>query len=497
MKYIRFLCVAFCTVVIFGVQGVLAADKSDLKILYVGDNPDKASLDYDEQSRPNAEEILNRKKMRPKMFSDFLKKHFEKVDVIVGEDYKESLSNNYDVTIFDARPKVLEEAVMRENYYAPAKYLSEEFDNAAILISEVSAEIGQGINSKIDWLCLCLDANAHDVDASHPIFNTPLKVNLTFEDVPTPETYTHYYNGRNLGKFMPMWRVQKEGYLDGNGYPIGLVATAEGFVDATDSEIISAGVSSKSKNTVALGRHANLFHWGFSAAPDDMTQEAQEVFLNVIHYIEKFNGQKPYSHRKYRKASREFSIELAFMAKEADYEGYKDTVQAGFDYMKNVLKQKEANGEELSFAEKRQLNAESPDFPDRETWIKTTILGMLPKSVTAKFGTDLDSYLPYYKENIEYLIPAAGPFQFVVDQDVKSLGLSNRQVSTLDKLITMLERSDNTELAKRILERYTYEKFDSVTQWRAWFEAYKNRLFFSDVNNYKFDVAPYEVNNSQ
>ncbi len=104
----------------------------------------------------------------------------------------------------------------------------------------------------------------------HDIFNTPNKVNLTIEEQATPSDYSSYTD--ELGSTMPMWRVQTEGYKDGNGQLIGLVSRDAGFLDSPDTEWISSGVNSKGPNAIAIGRHANFFHWGFAASPTFMTE---------------------------------------------------------------------------------------------------------------------------------------------------------------------------------------------------------------------------------
>jgi hypothetical protein len=56
----------------------------------------------------------------------------------------------------------------------------------------------------------------------------------------------------------------------------------------------------------------------------------------------------------------------------------------------------------------------------------------------------------------------------------------------------MLERKEQSELALRLLKRYTQERFETASQWRTWLNANRSRLFFSDVGGYKFFVAPTE-----
>ena len=77
-----------------------------------------------------------------------------------------------------------------------------------------------------------------------------------------------------------------------------MVSRPGGFEDSPEAEIISGGVSAKTWDAVAIGRHGNFLHWGFAASPDDMTEEARDVFANAVVYIAGFAGQTPVA-RKY------------------------------------------------------------------------------------------------------------------------------------------------------------------------------------------------------
>jgi hypothetical protein len=55
--------------------------------------------------------------------------------------------------------------------------------------------------------------------------------------------------------------------------------------------------------------------------------------------------------------------------------------------------------------------------------------------------------------------------------------------------VSKLEKKEQPDLALRLLKRYTQEKFETASQWRAWLDANRSRLFFSDVGGYKFFLA--------
>jgi len=274
---------------------------------------------------------------------------------------------------------------------------------------------------------------AHGVVPTHEIFHKPSPVAITFEEMPTPENYRHWPGGDKLGPIMKVWKVQTRKFPE---IDPGLVSDPYGFGDSPDAEVISSGQNSKGPDAVALGRHGNFFLWGFSAQPSDMTPAMRQCFVNAVHYIKKFDGQKPLV----RKSSS--GREWAF-------------VYAG--YLKQISDEKFLN----------QL------FPD---------------DLRQRFGKDADKYTAYYQENLEYLhCPGGRP---VVDEDVKQLGLSNRKIELLERCVSMLEKGERPELALRVLKRYTNETFGEAGPWRTWLDKNRERLFFTDVGGYKFLVKP-------
>src|SRR5262249_6063468 len=91
----------------------------------------------------------------------------------------------------------------------------------------------------------------------------------------------------------------------------GLVSTLYGFADSPDSEVIAQGIAQKGPDTLALGRQANFFLWGFSAPPSDMTSAGQRLFVNVVAYMRQFEGQKPLVHKT--SYSREWALRYALL----------------------------------------------------------------------------------------------------------------------------------------------------------------------------------------
>jgi len=418
------------------------AAQSKLRILYVGTDP--KTVQPSDRQGDNAQRRADLLKSRAPAFETLLREHFTTVNVVYSPQYNEALSAKHDVTIFDATPpattkqRLETDAAGKPVRLYPASYLSPAFDRPAILIGQTSAEISEGMRGKMDWLCLCLDAHAHHAKFQHPIFDTPNKIKPTLEYRPAPDAY-RMHEGTGLPDTLPMWRVQTEGYGDGKGMEIGLVASGPGFEDGGDAEIISGGVNTKDMHAVALGRHGNFFHWGFAAAPDYMTPDAQLAFINAVHYIAGFKGQRPYSHRDYRVYARFMAVQIS-----------------------GALSGPRAE----------------------------SALQLMPESMVSKFGKDYGKYRPYYQENIDYIVTGPRPVTYEVDEDARSLGIPNHDPQILELSVTMLENNFDTSKATRVLTRYTGEKFQTAAQWRKWLDANRSRLYFSDVDGFRYHLRP-------
>ena len=493
------LCALVCALVLAFTTTAYAAAKSTLRVLYVGDHPNRI-----EQS-PSASNIYRNEqgqipkwyRNRTSSFERLLSQYFVEVAIVYSDEYQESVSDNYDVTVFGDLPKPMKGEIVETDEngdvvrFEAAQYLSPNFDNASLLIGFVSAAIGEPLELKMDWLCLCLDAHAHNIETNHPIFNYPNKIDLTIKPRPTPREYRYYYNGRDLGDTLPMWQVQTLGYIDEQAFQPGMVSSAEGFADAPDGEIIAAGVNTKSRSAVSLARHGNYFHWGFSASPDAMTDEAKRVFINAIHYIAKYDGQATYSRRPYQAKTREKALDVAYQVSLDTYKRYAQSELENFELQKRHIKRMQNRGEKMSFAERRFLSQKAPDILAESEWLNDRVKKAFPKKLVEKFGTDRDAYLKYYEANLEYLIPGNKKSHYIVDADAKSLELSNRDSKILSVAIDLLNKGgDNSKTAQRILERYTNESFTTAAQWQKWYDRNVGLFYFTDLNGHKFEVVP-------
>ena len=275
----------------------------------------------------------------------------------------------------------------------------------------------------------------------HPIFNAPIDVDLEFTDIETPENYTHTPNGVDLPDLLKGWKVHEHTLPE---LDPGLVLDPYGFEDSPDCEWISSGINTKGPRSLALGRQGNFFHWGFFGDPADMTASARQVFLNTVCYMQQFDGQRPLVAR--RAPARERVLL----------------------YMKYVR---------------------SMDENPRTMEI---VRELIPFKVLAEAELDVDRITQFYVENMEYLRREEG--QFRIDEDARTLGLSNRSLELLDALAARLDSDPEDDLALRLLRRYVPEELvPRATEFSSWIEFHRSRLFFSDVGGFRWYVTPSAV----
>ncbi|WP_413668383.1 protein-disulfide reductase DsbD domain-containing protein [Mucilaginibacter sp. Mucisp86] len=471
------LCVIFSTVT-FGNVIKHGAGKIALHVLYVGYDPAKPKPDHITYYSTAAGAVDEAWKTRMADFKAFLETRFEKVDVVDARDYDASMSANVDVTIADAGPIKL-----------PAN-----FDRPIILMHQLAPDMGMPIGLKFDWYCQCLENDALNIKTTHAIFNTPLKVKLTLVNRPTPGSFFNGFQGATTPKELPMWKVIKEDPVAKDKYIIGMVAHGEGFNDSPDAEAISGGVCLKNAEAVALGRHGNYFMWGFSASPNHMTEEAKDVFVNTVCYIKKFDHRAPIM-KKVQIENREWVNEMIYRSDKALYQKTliaRKEGNARLLKMQQELKDRKANGEDIGKGNEAFLKMPvSDDVQSFDDYLKSwTGSGMYDM-----FGTNVEAYHKYYRDNLEYFYPVDA-YSLQVDEDAKKLGISNRKIELLEKCIGMLEKGEEPALAQRVLERYTTEQFTSAQEWRIWLTKNKSNLYYTEAGGFKFMVNTYKTETS-
>lgn len=464
---------------------VAAVKKTSLKVLYVGGHSDIETFgnnDYDKEE--NAKGVAR----RTIAWESFLSTYFTTVKAVQGKDYDYRMSYDYDVTIIDGDPKPLEPQRTvslngRAEKIVYAKYFPDDFDRPVITIADESETVGRRIGTKNDWYCLCLLGHAFNMNTKSDIFKGPYKVKLTTTMRPTPEGAKEYAQicQEQLPDLLPMWKVQHKDYGNTKGYKAGLVTRPWGYLDSPDTEIISGGESAKSYGAIAIGRHANWLHWGFSASPADMTDEAKPVFLNAVVYISKFKGHRIIARKLYEGIStRTIVDERKYVVSKDNYESYKAMLERSNRQMKHLadsLAKVEAAGGKLSGEEKMyvQIGTHPQSIPSYLEYLKE-----MAGDLYGKFGADVDAYARYYTDNRPYFYGNLNGYDVKVDEDAKSLGIANDDKRILEKAISLWESGADVEKAKRILYRYTLLRYDNVKEWRKWYKKYQGKLFFTE-----------------
>jgi len=461
-----------------------AQKKTDLRILFVGGSSDFYTMGG---AKVDSLEMKKSAEARTASFAKLLTQYFKNVKVINVAEYSAALSDNYDVTIFDGKPKPWRE---RKILYGDkgnvtgvidAAYLPQGYNRPTMGIAEYSNELGRSLGIKNDWYCLCLDADAHSWKKDHPIFNGPYKADLKSLLRPTPENAKEIARmyGESLPDSIPMWRVQKNGYSTIQTYRPGMVSRPDGYCDSPDAENICGGVSIKSIDAVALGRHANFFHWGFSAAPYDMTEEGKTVFINAIIYISKFKDQPVARKMNDRISTRHYVDAMKYLVTR---EAWEANNKATREFNKNVLEtkkraqEKQAKNEELDNMEKIYLDFKIEPEPTFSEYVKERV-----PQLYHIFGDDASEYSRYYDKNRPYFYGGGDmDYGLDIDEDVRTLGIANNDKLLLDKAITMLEKGEDPALATRVLQRYTLCRFTTSAEWRNWYDNYKDKMFFSE-----------------
>jgi hypothetical protein len=255
------------------------------------------------------------------------------------------------------------------------------------------------------------------------------------EDWKTPDNYRRTFTGPGaLPDKIKVWRVQRTDKTFG-----GVVSRSYGFRDSPDAEVIAVGFNEgKEYGAIGIGRHGNFLQWGFSAPPSQMTEAGKALFVNCVHYIRRFDGKTPLA----RSRSSDRSI-----------------AQIAAGYITRI------SGDRKQF-----------------------FLNQFPQELYDNYKSDPNGLMQYYETNLEWVYQDR---VFHVDEELKGLGIeSNRTLATLERLIAMLDDPAKQATAKTLLARYTNVAFDTPRQWREWFAASRDRIFFTDVGGYKFLVIP-------
>jgi hypothetical protein len=348
---------------------------------------------------------------------------------------------------------------------------------------------------------MCLDHSAHGLRETHPIFEGPLPVDITYDEIPTPEGYRSWPGGAELGPTMQTWRVQSRGFSDGpdaSGERVepGIVSTPEGFLDSPEAEIVSGGINMKGPRSVAIGRHGSLTLWGFSARPDRLTPSGRNAFVNTVAWTAGFDGAQRLVkkvHRSRAGVEGVLSFSRSLRSSWESFNAWIDEYNA-----ENEALEAEAKSRELTGAEKSRLARGPREKQTFEAYAEESLRRYHGDALYEAHGSDVDGYAAWYAENLEYLRWSEDDYRFVLDPNAKALGLSNRELDSLWAAVDLIfdadekddEIDEQSARALVFLARYTGQPLGTRAEWTAWLDQVEERLFFSDVGGYRFFVEP-------
>ncbi len=285
---------------------------------------------------------------------------------------------------------------------------------------------------------------------SHPLFRTPLAVDLPLVERPMPEGYCDWLDGVPLAATLPLWSVQ-EG-RPGVDLDYGEVVDPYGFEDSPDCEWICGGVNSKGPAALAIGRQANRLFWGFSGDPSQMTPSARQVFLNAIVWIDGYAGQAPL----------ETEREVTWLA------GRESTL---IDIGLYLHESKRVPGAAHVAHYRSQIPA-----------------GLLERCRDAP-----ERMLAECRARIECLTVnlREREVERLFDPVLERHGVSNRRPEFFDLLLRLLETPADFADAAALQARYLDPAVPrDAAGLRAWRDAHRDRLYFSDRFGYRWRIAP-------
>lgn len=482
-KYFTGLLAAALVMLLLPAVKAQSFEKSRLKVLYVG-----GSSNYSDTHYASAEDRETDVKARMASFEGMLKQYFETVAVVRDSLYNSAMSFGYDVTVVDGVPgsKRYKPGYVFGKWLQAEKstVLSADFDKPMLFIGETGFNLGSELGLKFDWYCLCLGSYALKMKSSHEIFKGPFPVNISTEKREVPYAAKAVDYKRTLPPAIPMWAVQTQTY-DVKDFRPGLVSHPGGFDDSPDAEVISGGTSQKDINAVALARHGNFFHWGFSASPAFLTPSAQTVLANAIVYIAKFNGKGVIARKYNDRITTTYEIrEKRDMASRTALENintYYKQLEVDAAKARKELQDKKDKGVKLTDMEEAVLkNFKAPEQMTMESFLKS-----FQGALFEKFGMDLNAYIKYYNDNIGFFYPGKDG-EIIIDEDLKKLNIHKNDPRLLDAAIRLWEKGQDAGMAKRILSRYTLAGFGTPVEWRSWYEGNKGRFFFTESGGYYF-----------
>jgi hypothetical protein len=255
---------------------------------------------------------------------------------------------------------------------------------------------------------------------------------------PTPDGFRSAITASNV-PLLPLVDDFKKEWRD------GWCTYSDHFEKNPDIELISGGANDKAITAAAIWRQGNLLHFGFEQSPDEMNETGRRLLLNSIAYISRFTEDRPIAVTP--------SVFSGPAALPRTYLG------------RRVLGK--ADIKEIDWMVTPDLSQKIVEMPE-------------------------DERRKWYEANRSFLHPSNTPEKRLgIDEEARALGAPLDKPEFFTKCIAALG-SAQKDAARNLLRRYAplgTEHF-SDADWKEWFRAHENFLFFSDQADYRWYVDP-------
>lgn len=301
-----------------------------------------------------------------------------------------------------------------------------------------------------------MDHQAHGLDLTHAIFNTPRKPEFAF----TPAAMEDQYKGKEsvlYPKGMDTLQLTKFEQEKGYWNPI-LVNHAGFFTDIPGLENLAEGHSGKVLGSVSLVRQGRYFYWGYTIDPERMTKPSRDTFVNVLHYMH----------------SKRHSLTVEFVCKPRMI----------------LWTLMDLNRRKPSY--KRGLEEHLPGqlVPEwRKTYTDRSLLGCqawLDKYLAYVFSGKSPKHTgEFYKTRYKSI--------YEVDSDAMELGTPNALRKSLEQWMQLSVGKDEklAELANRCLSRYVHPSIAPKSEsWNNWYGRFKDRIVFIESTGFWWQEDP-------
>lgn len=216
---------------------------------------------------------------------------------------------------------------------------------------------------------------------------------------------------------------------------------------APELEVICGGINHKTPRAGAIWRQGHLLHFGFAAAPDQMTEAGQALLVNAICYIARFTEDRPVVHTPCVFVQGKRIFDRGAIAR--------------------LVTEPERDLKSLKY------------YVDKPTYAK---LADKSREEVGKWYQGVAGYLHADAEGL-----------LTVDADAQGLGIEPNQAHFFEQAAAALGEPGHESAARRLLARYAPDgpgAGASANAWHAWAKENRPYLFFSDTGGYRWYVDP-------